>query len=101
MVPATTTTTDGILQMRAEGMGWGQIAQKYMSNSVSSRAASSLRHDNYQYDEYHYDQQRHRYRCGKSSTTVTGTGMAGLSEANPRNGIVSASVKPPAHLLIT
>ena len=30
MVPGdSTTTTNGILQMRAEGMGWGQIAQKY------------------------------------------------------------------------
>jgi hypothetical protein len=25
----STTTTQGILQMRADGMGWGQIAQKY------------------------------------------------------------------------
>ena len=25
----STTTTNGILQMRSEGMGWGQIAQKY------------------------------------------------------------------------
>jgi len=30
MVPGeATTTTTGILQMRADGMGWGQIAQKY------------------------------------------------------------------------
>jgi hypothetical protein len=30
MVPGdSTTTTNGILQMRADGMGWGQIAQKY------------------------------------------------------------------------
>jgi hypothetical protein len=30
MVPGdSTTTTNGILQMRSEGMGWGQIAQKY------------------------------------------------------------------------
>lgn len=30
MVPGDSTTmTNGILQMRAEGMGWGQIAQKY------------------------------------------------------------------------
>jgi hypothetical protein len=30
MVPGDpATTTNGILQMRAEGMGWGQIAQKY------------------------------------------------------------------------
>ncbi|MGH7798275.1 MAG: hypothetical protein ACREQ2_25715 [Candidatus Binatia bacterium] len=30
MVPGDTTTqTNGILQMRADGMGWGQIAQKY------------------------------------------------------------------------
>src|ERR671911_1440468 len=30
MVPGdSTTTTNGILQMRSEGMGWGQIAQRY------------------------------------------------------------------------
>jgi len=37
MVPGDSTTmTTGILQMRAEGMGWGKLPKNMTSNSVSS-----------------------------------------------------------------
>jgi hypothetical protein len=89
MVPGdSTTTTNGILQMRSEGMGWGQIAQKYdvklgqlmsgkqpaattttstTSTTTTSKGITSA--------------------GGKSSSTVTGKG-----NGTPQGkGIVSAS----------
>ncbi len=95
MVPGdSTTATNGILQMRSEGMGWGQIAQKYdvklgqlmsgkqpasttttstTSNTTTSKGITSA--------------------SGKSSTTVTGKGNGKTfpgSESQGK-GIVSAS----------
>jgi len=89
-----TTTTNGILQMRAEGMGWGQIAQKYdvklgqlmsgkqpastttTSTTSTTTASKGITTAN-----------------GKSSTTVTGKGNGkSFSGSNSQeNGIVSAS----------
>jgi hypothetical protein len=95
MVPGdSTTTTNGILQMRAEGMGWGQIAQKYdvklgqlmsgkqpattttTSTTSSTTAGKGITTAN-----------------GKSSTAVTGKGNdKTFSGSNSQeNGIVSAS----------
>jgi hypothetical protein len=94
MVPGdSTTTTNGILQMRSEGMGWGQIAQKYdvklgqlmsgkqpgsttttsTSSTTTSKGVGSA--------------------GGKSSTTVTGkgNGKAFTGSESQGNGIVSAS----------
>ena len=95
MVPGdSTTTTNGILQMRAEGMGWGQIAQKYdvklgqlmsgkqppsttttatTSNTTTSKGITST--------------------SGKSSTTVTGkgSGKSFSGSESQGEGIVSAS----------
>ena len=95
LVPGdSTTTTNGILQMRAEGMGWGQIAQKYdvklgqlmsgkqpastttTSTTSTTTASKGITTAN-----------------GKSSTTVTGKGNGKtFSGSNSQeNGIVSAS----------
>jgi hypothetical protein len=95
MVPGdSTTTTNGILQMRAEGMGWGQIAQKYdvklgqlmsgkqpaatttTSTTGTTTTSKGITTAN-----------------GKSSTTVTGKGNGKtFSGSNSQeNGIVSAS----------
>ena len=95
MVPGdSTTTTNGILQMRSEGMGWGQIAQKYdvklgqlmsgkqpattttTSTTSSTTAGKGITTAN-----------------GKSSTAVTGKGNdKTFSGSNSQeNGIVSAS----------
>jgi len=84
MVPGDSMTT-GILQMRAEGMGWGQIAQKYnvklgqlMSGKqpVSTTTTTST----------------------NSSTTVTGkgNGKAFSGSESQENGIVSASGRTSA-----
>ena len=94
MVPGdSTTTTNGILQMRAEGMGWGQIAQKYdvklgqlMSGkqpaSTTTTTATSTTTTSKGITTAN----------GKSSTTVTGKGNGkAFSVSNSQNGIVSAS----------
>ena len=96
MVPGDpTTTTNGILQMRAEGMGWGQIAQRYnvklgqlmsgkqpaaptttTSTTATSTSSKGITTAN-----------------GKSSTTVTskGNGKAFSGSESQESGIVSAS----------
>ena len=95
MVPGdSTTNTTGILQMRAEGMGWGQIAQNMMSNSVSSRAVSSLRRPQLPLRRVPLRPAKASATAGgKSSTTVTGkgNGKAFSGSDSQENGIVSAS----------
>ena len=95
MVPGDpTTNTTGILQMRAEGMGWGQIAQRYdaklgqlmsgkqptstITTSTTSTTTAS---------------KGIATASGKSSTTVMGkgNGKAFSGSESRENGIVSAS----------
>jgi hypothetical protein len=90
-----TTTSTGILQMRADGMGWGQIAQKYnvklgqlmsgkqpasttTTTSTTSTATSS---------------KGSTTASGKSSSTVTGNGNGNAFSGTKSqdSGIVSAS----------
>jgi len=92
MVPGDSTTmTNGILQMRSEGMGWGQIAQKYdvklgqlmsgkqpaspttTTNTTTSKGIATA--------------------SGKSSTIVTGKGNGKTFSGSESQGkgIVSAS----------
>ena len=93
MVPGDpTTNTTGILQMRADGMGWGQIAQKYdvklgqlksgkqpASTTTTTTTSSTTTSKG--------------ITTGKSSTAVTGKGNGkGFSGSESQeNGIVSAS----------
>lgn len=95
MVPGdSTTTTNGILQMRADGMGWGQIAQKYdvklgqlmsgkqpVSTTTTSTTSTSTTSKGI------------TTANGKSSTTVTGkgNGKAFSGSESQESGIVSAS----------
>ena len=95
MVPGdSTTTTNGILQMRAEGMGWGQIAQKYdvklgqlmsgkqpASTTTTSTTGTTTTGKGI------------TTASGKSSTTVTakGNGKAVSGSEYQGKGIVSAS----------
>jgi hypothetical protein len=95
MVPGdSTTTTNGILQMRAEGMGWGQIAQKYdvklgqlMSGkqpaSTTTTTATSTTTTS----------KGIATAGGKSSTidTSKGNGKTFSGSNSQENGIVSAS----------
>ena len=95
MVPGNpTTTTTGILQMRADGMGWGQIAQKYdvklgqlMSGkqpaSTTTTATTSTTTAN----------KGITTASGNSSTTSTGKGNGNAFSGNKSqdSGIVSAS----------
>jgi hypothetical protein len=94
MVPGdSTTTTNGILQMRAEGTGWGQIAQKYdvklgqlmsgkqpVSTTTSSTTGTTT-------------SKGITTASGKSSTTVTGkgNGKSFTGSESQGKGIVSAS----------
>jgi hypothetical protein len=95
MVPGdSTTTTNGILQMRSEGMGWGQIAQRYdvklgqlMSGkqpaaATTSNAASTTT-----------TSKGNASAGGKSSTAVTDKAKGTPSSASESQGrgIVSAS----------
>lgn len=93
MVPGDpTTNTTGILQMRAEGMGWGQIAQRYdvklgqlkSANQPASTTTTSSSTTT---------SKGITTAGGKSSTTLTGKGNGkGFSESNSQeSGIVSAS----------
>jgi hypothetical protein len=94
MVPGdSTTTTNGILQMRAEGMGWGQIAQKYdvklgqlMSGKQPASATATT-------TTSPTTTSKGNTTTGGKSTTVTGKGNGkGFSGSNSQeNGIVSAS----------
>jgi homoaconitase/3-isopropylmalate dehydratase large subunit len=95
MVPGDSTTmTNGILQMRADGMGWGQIAQKYdvklgqlmsgkqpASTTTTSTTSTSTTSKGI------------TTANGKSSTTVTGkgNGKAFSGSESQESGIVSAS----------
>jgi hypothetical protein len=95
MVPGDpTTNTTGVLQMRADGMGWGQIAQRYnvklgqlMSGkqpaSTTTTSATSTTTTS----------KGITTAGGKSSTTVTGkgNGKAFSGSESQENGIVSAS----------
>ena len=95
MVPGdSTTTTSGVLQMRAEGMGWGQIAQKYdvklgqlMSGKQPASTATTTT------SSTTTSSKGVTTASGKSSTTVTGkaNGKAFSGSQSQENGIVSAS----------
>jgi hypothetical protein len=89
MVPGdSTTNTTGVLQMRADGMGWGQIAQKYdvkLGQLMSGKQPASTTTTS--------TTSTTTASSGKSSTTVTGKGNGkGFSGSESQeNGIVSAS----------
>ncbi len=95
MVPGdSTTTTNGILQMRAEGMGWGQIAQKYdvkLGQLMSGKQPASTTTTST--TSTTTTSKGITTANGKSSTTVTGKGNGKtFSGSNSQeNGIVSAS----------
>ena len=99
MVPGdSTTTTNGILQMRSEGMGWGQIAQKYdvklgqlMSGKQPAAPTTTSTTTNTSTSKGITS------ASGKSSTTVTGkgNGKAFTGSESQGKGIVSASGQTP------
>jgi hypothetical protein len=95
MVPGdSTTTTNGILQMRAEGMGWGQIAQKYdvkLGQLMSGKQPASTTTTGT--TSTATASKGITTANGKSSTTVMGKGNGKVfSGSNSQeNGIVSAS----------
>ena len=95
MVPGdSTTTTTGILQMRAEGMGWGQIAQKYnvkLGQLMSGKQPASTTTTST--TSTTTTSKGIATASGKSSTTVTGkgNGKAFSGSESQENGIVSAS----------
>jgi hypothetical protein len=95
MVPGdSTTTTTGILQMRAEGMGWGQIAQKYnvkLGQLMSGKQPASTTTTST--TSATTTSKGIATASGKSSTTVTGkgNGKAFSGSESQENGIVSAS----------
>jgi hypothetical protein len=90
MVPGdSTTTTNGILQMRAEGMGWGQIAQKYdvkLGQLMSGKQPPSTTTTT-------ATSKGITSASGKLSTTVTGkgNGKSFSGSESQGKGIVSAS----------
>lgn len=94
MVPGdSTTTTNGILQMRAEGMGWGQIAQKYdvkLGQLMSGKQPASTTTATTTTTS---TTSKGITTAGGKSTTVTGKGNGkGFSGSESQgNGIVSAS----------
>jgi hypothetical protein len=95
MVPGdSTTTTTGILQMRAEGMGWGQIAQKYnvkLGQLMSGKQPASTTTTST--TSTTTTSKGIATASGKSSTTVTGkgNGKAFSGSESQEKGIVSAS----------
>lgn len=95
MVPGDpTTTTNGILQMRADGMGWGQIAQKYdvkLGQLMSGKQPASTTTTSTTTNTT--TSKGIATASGKSSTTVTGNGngKAISGSKSQGNGIVSAS----------
>jgi hypothetical protein len=95
MVPGdSTTTTTGILQMRAEGMGWGQIAQKYnvkLGQLMSGKQPASTTTTST--TSTTTTSKGIATASGKSSATVTGkgNGKAFSGSESQENGIVSAS----------
>jgi hypothetical protein len=95
MVPGdSTSTTNGILQMRSEGMGWGQIAQKYdvkLGQLMSGKQPASMTTTSTPTSTT--TSKGITTARGKSSNTVTGKGN-GKSFAGSESqgkGIVSAS----------
>jgi hypothetical protein len=89
MVPGdSTSTTNGILQMRSEGMGWGQIAQKYdvkLGQLMSGKQPASTTSTST--TSTTTTSKGITSAGGKSSSTVTGKG-----NGTPQGkGIVSAS----------
>lgn len=72
MVPGDpNSTTSGILQMRADGMGWGQIAQKYnvkLGQLMSGKQPAST---------------------ATTSTTTTSTTSKGMASANGKASAIS------------
>jgi hypothetical protein len=95
MVPGdSTTTTNGILQMRSEGMGWGQIAQKYdvkLGQLMSGKQPAATTATST--TSTTTTSKGITTANGKSSAAVTGKGNGkSLSGSNSQeNGIVSAS----------
>ncbi len=95
MVPGdSTTNTTGILQMRAEGMGWGQIAQRYnvkLGQLMSGKQPASTTTSTT--SSTTTNSKGITTAGGKSSTIVTGKGNGkGFSGSESQeNGIVSAS----------
>src|ERR671910_1195003 len=95
MVPGDSTTmTNGILQMRSEGMGWGQIAQKYnvkLGQLMSGKQPASTKTTSTTTSTT--TSKGITSASGKSSTTVTGKGndKTGSASESQGKGIVSAS----------
>ena len=95
MVPGdSTTTTNGILQMRSEGMGWGQIAQKYnvkLGQLMSGRQPASTATTSTTNSTT--TSKGIPTASGRSTTTVTGkgNGKALSGSESQGKGIVSAS----------
>jgi len=86
--------TSGILQMRAEGMGWGQIAQKYdvkLGQLMSGKQPASTTTTTT--TSTSTTSKTITTASGKSSTTVTnkGNGKAFSGGESQGGGIVSAS----------
>jgi hypothetical protein len=94
MVPGdSTTATNGILQMRSEGMGWGQIAQKYdvkLGQLMSGKQPASTTTTS---TTGTTTSKGITTASGKSSTTVTakGNGKSFAGSESEGKGIVSAS----------
>jgi hypothetical protein len=95
MVPGdSTTTTTGILQMRAQGMGWGQIAQQYnvkLGQLMSGKQPASTTATST--TSTTTTSKGITTGSGKSSTTFTdkGNGNAPSGSKSQDSGIVSAS----------
>ena len=90
MVPGDSTTmTTGILQMRADGMGWGQIAQKYdvkLGQLMSGKQPASTTTTST--TSTNTTSKGVTTASGKSSTTFTGKGngndFSGISRQRNR-----------------
>ncbi len=95
MVPGDSTTmTTGILQMRAQGMGWGQIAQQYnvkLGQLMSGKQPASTTATST--TSTTTTSKGITSASGKSSTSFTGTGNGNAFSGNKSqdSGIVSAS----------
>jgi hypothetical protein len=95
MVPGdSTTTTNGILQMRSEGMGWGQIAQKYdvkLGQLMSGKQPAATTATST--TSTTTTSKGITTASGKSSTPVTGkgNGKSFSGSESQGKGIVSAS----------
>jgi hypothetical protein len=85
---ATTTTMDGVLTMRSQGMGWGQISHKlgYKLGPV----ISGMKNAN----------QNLATTTAGSSTTSTTTAAGAQSNKSSKSGIVSGSGKSQGHGIV-